>query len=69
MPTETHQPSLTADDVVLKSFRATKWREGYDQVEVDDFLDQVAMALREQEQVITHLVARVAELESGLGQG
>ncbi|MDR0365489.1 MAG: DivIVA domain-containing protein, partial [Bifidobacteriaceae bacterium] len=31
---------LTADDVVLKAFVTTKFREGYDQVEVDDFLDE-----------------------------
>ncbi|MDR0504711.1 MAG: DivIVA domain-containing protein [Bifidobacteriaceae bacterium] len=37
---------LTADDVVLKKFQATKFREGYDQVEVDDFLDEVAESMR-----------------------
>ncbi|MDR1152546.1 MAG: DivIVA domain-containing protein [Bifidobacteriaceae bacterium] len=37
---------LTADDVVLKKFQPTKFREGYDQVEVDDFLDEVALSMR-----------------------
>ncbi|MDR1294760.1 MAG: DivIVA domain-containing protein [Bifidobacteriaceae bacterium] len=37
---------LTADDVVLKKFQPTKFREGYDQVEVDDFLDEVAVSMR-----------------------
>lgn len=32
---------LTADDVHWKQFLVTKFREGYDQVEVDEFLDQV----------------------------
>jgi DivIVA domain-containing protein len=38
---------LTADDVVLKKFQPTKFREGYDQVEVDDFLDEVAESMRQ----------------------
>jgi len=38
---------LTADDVLTKKFPATKFREGYDVVEVDDFLDEVLTTLRE----------------------
>jgi DivIVA domain-containing protein len=38
---------LTADDVLNKKFQATKFREGYDQDEVDDFLDEVVNTLRE----------------------
>ncbi|MBI9115457.1 DivIVA domain-containing protein [Sanguibacter suaedae] len=38
---------LTADDVLTKKFPATKFREGYDVVEVDDFLDEVLHTLRE----------------------
>lgn len=38
---------LTADDVLTKKFPATKFREGYDVVEVDDFLDEVLNTLRE----------------------
>ncbi|MDR2253396.1 MAG: DivIVA domain-containing protein [Bifidobacteriaceae bacterium] len=63
---------LTADDVVLKAFQATKFREGYDQVEVDDFLDEVVLAMRtlarENEELRAKLAAaelRVAELEAG----
>jgi len=37
---------LTADDVLNKKFQATKFREGYDQDEVDDFLDDVVNTLR-----------------------
>jgi DivIVA domain-containing protein len=33
---------LTADDVREKQFSKTKYREGFDQDEVDDFLDSVA---------------------------
>lgn len=38
---------LTADDVLTKKFPPTKFREGYDVVEVDDFLDEVLNTLRE----------------------
>ncbi|NUU19380.1 DivIVA domain-containing protein [Cellulomonas humilata] len=37
---------LSADDVLQARFAATKFRPGYDQVEVDDLLDRVADALR-----------------------
>jgi len=33
---------LTAEDVLNKAFSKTKYREGFDQDEVDDFLDEVA---------------------------
>ena len=60
---------LSADDVLNKKFQATKFREGYDQDEVDDFLDEVVNTLRavqtENEELQTKLAAaerRVAEL-------
>ncbi|EYR64800.1 cell division protein DivIVA [Actinotalea ferrariae CF5-4] len=60
---------LTADDVLNKKFQATKFREGYDQDEVDDFLDEVVNTLRavqaENEDLKSKLAAaerRVAEL-------
>lgn len=60
---------LTADDVLNKKFQATKFREGYDQDEVDDFLDEVVNTLRavtaENEDLKGKLAAaerRVAEL-------
>ena len=37
---------LTAEDILNKKFTATKFREGYDVVEVDDFLDEVLNTLR-----------------------
>jgi DivIVA domain-containing protein len=33
---------LTAEDVLNKAFSKTKYREGFDQDEVDDFLDDIA---------------------------
>src|SRR5665648_609110 len=60
---------LTADDVLNKKFQATKFREGYDQDEVDDFLDEVVNTLRvltaESDDLKAKLAAaerRVAEL-------
>ncbi|MET0481060.1 MAG: DivIVA domain-containing protein [Mycetocola sp.] len=38
--------ALTPEDVVNKQFQQTKFREGYDQDEVDDFLDEVVVELR-----------------------
>lgn len=63
---------LTADDVLNKKFQPTKFREGYDQDEVDDFLDEVVATLRvvtgENEELKSKLEAaeaRIAELSSG----
>ncbi|MCU1410344.1 MAG: Cell division protein [Rhodoglobus sp.] len=68
--------ALTPEDVVNKRFQPTKFREGYDQDEVDDFLDEVVVELRrlnqENEELRQRLVAsdgRINELQrSGAGQ-
>ncbi|WP_392466703.1 DivIVA domain-containing protein [Arsenicicoccus cauae] len=39
--------ALTPDDVLKKSFGATQFRRGYDEREVDDFLDEVVSELRD----------------------
>lgn len=64
--------ALTPEDVVNKRFQPTKFREGYDQDEVDDFLDEVVVELRrlnqENEELRQRLVAgdsRINELQSG----
>jgi DivIVA domain-containing protein len=68
--------ALTPEDVVNKRFQPTKFREGYDQDEVDDFLDEVVVELRrlnqENEELKQRLVAsesRIAELQRSGGQG
>src|ERR1043165_8350893 len=69
--------ALTPEDVVNKRFQATKFREGYDQDEVDDFLDEVVVELRrlnqENEELRQRLVgadSRINELpRSGAQQG
>jgi len=66
---------LTPEDVVNKRFQPTKFREGYDQDEVDDFLDEIVVELRrlgqENEDLRQRLLAsesRIAELQrSGAG--
>lgn len=66
---------LTPEDVVNKRFQPTKFREGYDQDEVDDFLDEIVVELRrltsENEDLRQRILAsesRVAELQrSGAG--
>lgn len=54
---------LTADDVLNKKFQATKFREGYDQDEVDDFLDEVVNTLRETQAENEDLKAKLAAAE------
>ncbi|MEP6480754.1 MAG: DivIVA domain-containing protein, partial [Rhodoglobus sp.] len=68
--------ALTPEDVVNKRFQPTKFREGYDQDEVDDFLDEVVVELRrlnqENEELRQRLVAsdsRINELQRGAAQG
>jgi DivIVA domain-containing protein len=61
---------LTPEDVVNKRFQPTKFREGYDQDEVDDFLDEIVVELRrvhqENEDLRRRLLAadgRITELQ------
>lgn len=57
--------ALTPEDVVNKQFQQTKFREGYDQDEVDDFLDEVVVELRRLLQENNELKARLEGSESG----
>lgn len=66
--------ALTPEDVVNKRFQPTKFREGYDQDEVDDFLDEVVVELRrlnqENEELRQRLIAsdsRINELQRSAG--
>ena len=65
---------LTPEDVVNKRFQPTKFREGYDQDEVDDFLDEIIVEFRrlsqENEDLRQRLLAsdgRIAELQRSPG--
>jgi len=58
--------ALTPEDVVNKRFQPTKFREGYDQDEVDDFLDEIVVELRrlnqENEELRKELAAKGGEV-------
>ena len=57
--------ALTPEDVVNKQFQQTKFREGYDQDEVDDFLDEVVVELRRLLQENNELKARLEGSDAG----
>lgn len=60
--------ALTPEDVVNKRFQPTKFREGYDQDEVDDFLDEVVVELRRLNQENDELKQRLASSEARVGE-
>ncbi|GAA5230361.1 DivIVA domain-containing protein [Arthrobacter cryoconiti] len=53
--------ALTPEDVVNKRFQPTKFREGYDQDEVDDFLDEIVVELRRLHQENDDLRKKLAD--------
>lgn len=62
--------ALTPEDVVNKRFQPTKFREGYDQDEVDDFLDEIVVELRRLHQENDELRKKLADVEAnGSGEG
>jgi len=61
--------ALTPEDVVNKRFQPTKFREGYDQDEVDDFLDEIVVELRRLNQENDELRRRISELQSSGAEG
>jgi DivIVA domain-containing protein len=60
--------ALTPEDVVNKQFQQTKFREGYDQDEVDDFLDEVVVELRRLLQENQELQAKLDAAGSGTAE-
>jgi DivIVA domain-containing protein len=60
--------ALTPEDVVNKRFQPTKFREGYDQDEVDDFLDEVVVELRRLNQENEELRQRLIASESRINE-
>ncbi len=66
---------LTADDVLNKKFQSVKFREGYDQVEVDEFLDEVVATIyslqvenAELKEQLETAQRRITELQEAPGQ-
>jgi DivIVA domain-containing protein len=60
--------ALTPEDVVNKRFQPTKFREGYDQDEVDDFLDEVVVELRRLNQENEEMRQRLVASESRINE-
>jgi hypothetical protein len=60
--------ALTPEDVVNKRFQPTKFREGYDQDEVDDFLDEVVVELRRLNQENDELRQRVISNDARINE-
>jgi DivIVA domain-containing protein len=60
--------ALTPEEVVNKRFQPTKFREGYDQDEVDDFLDEVVNELRRLHAENDELRQKLAACERRVGE-
>src|ERR1700755_563529 len=58
----------TPEDVVNKRCEATKFREGYDQDEVDDFLDEVVNELRRLNEENEELRTKLGSCERRVGE-
>ena len=56
--------ALTSEDILNQKFAITKFRDGYDMDQVDDFLDKVGEDLRSIEQERDELLAKIEELSS-----
>jgi DivIVA domain-containing protein len=61
---ETNQVKLTADEILKKRFR--KSMKGYDQEEVDSFLDQVISDYQAYDSIIDSLQDQIEQLQSSL---
>ena len=60
--------ALTPDDLLTKRFEETRFRDGYDQEEVDDYLDEIATQWRELIAERDRLAAEVEQLKQGGAQ-
>jgi DivIVA domain-containing protein len=59
---------LTAEDILNKKFAATKFREGYDVEEVDDFLDEVVRTLNSVQEENEELKSKLAAAERRIAE-
>lgn len=60
--------ALTPEDVVNQKFTITKFRDGYDLDQVDDFLDTIVEELRQHEQEKAALLGEIEELKAKLAE-
>ena len=58
--------ALTPEDVVNQKFTITKFRDGYDLDQVDDFLDTIVEEIRQREAEKAELLAKIDELTAQL---
>lgn len=58
--------TLTADDVLKQKFTITKFRDGYDLDQVDDFLDSIVDQFQAYEEEIKRLASENEELKKSL---
>lgn len=61
--------ALTPEEVANKQFTSTRLGRGYDEGEVDDFLDEVEVELRRLYQENEHLREQLAEAQRAEGDG
>ncbi|HLS44028.1 MAG TPA: DivIVA domain-containing protein, partial [Ornithinicoccus sp.] len=61
--------ALSPEDVIKKSFSATHLRRGYDETQVDDFLDEVVVELRRMLADQDDLIAQLEDCRSGKYDG
>lgn len=57
--------ALSWEDVVNKEFQLTKFREGYDREEVEDFLDEVVEELKRLTEANARLTAELEQCRAG----
>lgn len=62
----TRMALLSTEDVLNKRFSITKFREGYDQDEVDDFLDEIVETLASLQDEREELLAKLEQAQSGV---
>ena len=60
--------AMTPEDVVNQKFTITKFRDGYDLDQVDDFLDTIVEELRQHEQEKAELRAQIETLTAQLAE-
>src|SRR5688572_6915662 len=61
--------ALTPEDVLNKTFTQTQFRKGYDEREVDDFLDEIVAEMRRSSQASEDLRTQLNDCRAGRGMG
>ena len=59
--------ALSPDDVLNKTFTTTQFRRGYDEREVDDFLDDIVVEMRRASKDVEELRGQLDDCREGRG--